>query len=441
MSKVKVNVAKASDIYYREGGYNLRGLFDNDPANSYLKAKVFNGKEQLNHGTDFYVDDVVLYDAGKYSVAVHGTGDKYIGDKIVTVEIGGIAANKVKVEGLPTKVEYTGKAYTLPAGVKLTSAKGVLTEGKNYTVEIHDGGSTGKVNVVFELMGEYSGVIKKTITVGARSLAGATVTVSDAEYSKAGAIPESVEVKLADGTVLREGIDYTLSYKNNAKAADKNSGKSAPTVTVKGIGNYTGSKTQTFTVKKADITKCVTLVAVDKDYNVKAGAYKSVPKLMDGGKAVAIGKDIDKINTKTAFTYYNAATGEQLSDKAVVAAGTTIEVRVTVNCGANSPYKAGQYELKGYYKVLNKGYNISKAKVSIKDISKLVFNNGKEIIPLKESDLKVSIGKTDLKSSDYEIVSVKNNRFLGTATVEIRGKGAYGGTKTFTFKISARALK
>ena len=114
---------------------------------------------------------------------------------------------------------------------------------------------------------------------------------------------------------------------------------------------------------------------------------------------------------------------------------------MTVNCGANSPYKAGQYELKGYYKVLNKGYNISKAKVSIKDLSKLVFNNGKEIIPLKESDLKVSIGKTNLKSSDYEIVSVKNNRFLGTATVEIRGKGAYGGTKTFTFKIGARALK
>ena len=45
-----------------------------------------------------------------------------------------------------------------------------------------------------------------------------------------------------------------------------------------------------------------------------------------------------------------------------------------------------------------------------------------------------------LGKDDYEIVSISSNRFLGTASVTIRGKGKYGGTNTFKFKIGARSI-
>ncbi len=435
MSKVKVTIPKQE---WKKGQpVDVEKLFKDGV------ATVNNGKDRLEYGTDrdFTVDAASYDGAGKYNIAIHGTGrtgegvKSYVGDKNAVLEITGIPAGKIKVSGLASNIEYTGKAYILPAGVKLTSTAGDLKEGTDYTVEIHDSGAVGKVNIVFTLKGQYTGIIKKTVNVKAKSIAGAVVTATAAEYSKAGAIPATVTVKLGD-KVLREGIDYTLSYSNNAKAGVM------ATVTAKGIGNYTGMATAGFRVNKSEITESVTLVAADKVYNAKAkaGYFKSAPKLMDGSKAISVGKDIDKINTKTAFRYYYANTGEEIPNNAVVAANTTIEVRVTVNCSANSPYKQGQYELKGYYKILDAGKDIKSAKVVMKN-KNIQFNNGKAIIPLKESDLVVTVGKTVLKSTDYEIVSIRNNRFLGTATVEIRGKGQFGGSKTFTFKINAKALK
>ena len=43
-----------------------------------------------------------------------------------------------------------------------------------------------------------------------------------------------------------------------------------------------------------------------------------------------------------------------------------------------------------------------------------------------------------LKSNDYEIVSITKNKLIGKATVILRGKGSYGGTCKFTFKVTKR---
>ena len=87
---------------------------------------------------------------------------------------------------------------------------------------------------------------------------------------------------------------------------------------------------------------------------------------------------------------------------------------------------------------------VKSAKIALEKGVQTSFNNG-EAISITAGDLNVTVkqGKTVVKLSadnDYEVVSVKNNRFLGTATVTIKGKGQYGGTKTFTFKIGARTI-
>jgi hypothetical protein len=76
------------------------------------------------------------------------------------------------------------------------------------------------------------------------------IVAQDAEYSKKGAKPEvTVYFTGADGETeeLKAGVDYTISYKNNKKAASKDAAK-APTVIIKGKGRFTGSATQTFTI-------------------------------------------------------------------------------------------------------------------------------------------------------------------------------------------------
>ncbi|MCR5671312.1 MAG: hypothetical protein K6G10_09930, partial [Butyrivibrio sp.] len=103
-------------------------------------------------------------------------------------------------------------------------------------------------------------------------------------------------------------------------------------------------------------------------------------------------------------------------------------------------------EVSGTYRVIGSGYDIKSATVTNKAGKKITlsFNNTVPVIPLKKTDLKVTlkIGKKKvvLEDDDYEIESVKNNKFLGTMTVVIRGVGKYGGTKSFTVKITSKNM-
>lgn len=108
-------------------------------------------------------------------------------------------------------------------------------------------------------------------------------------------------VKVKDGnTVLVQGTDYTLSYKNNKKT-----GKA--TVVIQGKGNYTGTKTVYFNIvpKKATIKKVTSpsnkkiKVTVKKDaqadgYEIQCALNKSFKK---GKKTVTLKKKT--IITKT----------------------------------------------------------------------------------------------------------------------------------------------
>lgn len=78
-----------------------------------------------------------------------------------------------------------------------------------------------------------------------KSLIKATVKAADKTYTGK-ALKPAVTVKLDDKT-LKKGVDYTVVYKNN-----KNCGKGK--VTVKGIGNYEGTKSGSFIIKPAKVT-------------------------------------------------------------------------------------------------------------------------------------------------------------------------------------------
>ena len=142
-------------------------------------------------------------------------------------------------------------------------------------------------------------------------------------------------------TTMKEGTDYSVSYVNNVNVADK-SGKDAPTVVVKGKGDYFGTKELTFTIEKA--TPTVETAPV-------ASAIEEGKKLSDstltGGKVVnAKGDALEGV-----FSWKDCAVVPTLADSNVTkytvvftpkdANYNTVEttIVVTVNEKAKTPDK------------------------------------------------------------------------------------------------------
>ena len=88
------------------------------------------------------------------------------------------------------------------------------------------------------------------------SVADCTVSIPYASYTYRGrGIKPTVTVKDAAGKKLTKGTDYTVSYSNNTSVG-------TATITVKGIGNYTGTTKKTFTVKKLDLSTSYAKVTI-----------------------------------------------------------------------------------------------------------------------------------------------------------------------------------
>ncbi len=332
----------------------------------------------------------------------------------------------------------------------------------------------GKFEVSFRGVNGYTGTITKKVRVRPYDIRETGVAEADKKikveiddsatvFSKSGAKP--VVTVSYGGETLREGIDYTLSYKNNRKPAPDLTGlknKNKPMVTVKGKGNFKGSLSgYYYKIGKADVGR-VSLSVSDVEHNVKgkAGYFLSKPALSDGGSRLKAGKNKDVEKIAAADLKYTYADETVLTDGTLmhkddevsagdkIPAGTVIQLTATVKCSAKSSYTSAAEgtKLTCTYKVISSTRNIAKSSVSLTNAGKekCAFNNGYEVV-LDESDLSVSMdkGKSFLSSdgTQYRIMSIKNNRFLGTATLTLKGEGEYGGTKKFKFKIGKKSIR
>lgn len=154
---------------------------------------------------------------------------------------------------------YTGSPLT-PA-VTVTDGDAILVVGEDYAVSYADNVNVGVNTATATITGKgnYSGTASKTFTIIAKSLStGYTVSVDATQtytYTGSEIKPTAVTVTpAAGGTALVQGKDYTITgYANNINAATADAA-AAPTVTVTGMGNYTGSASGTFTIGKAQLT-------------------------------------------------------------------------------------------------------------------------------------------------------------------------------------------
>lgn len=225
--------------------------------------------------------------------------------------------------------------------------------------------------------------------------------------------PENVQV-FYGGQELTQGTDYTISYKNNVNANDLSPEmlSKAPTVVIKGKGNYTGSVTENFVIERKSLE--------DEDIIIDdlALAYKAnkkqlpVPKVLWNKKSLVNKKDFK-------ITYLGAD-----KPQAFVEPG---EYKIRIE-GINNYTGSREITLK-----IASSEEILLSKVKVVKIPNQIYDGN----PVDVEDLlQLTYNKIPLVlNQDYELIYEPCIQ-AGSYTVVIVGKGVYKGTLRTTFNIT-----
>lgn len=136
---------------------------------------------------------------------------------------------------------YTGKKIEPQVSVRFSDRK--LTDNKDYSTEYINNLNVGTANVIVTGLGDFSMLITKV------DFAIIAVSIDKAEIASIptqtvnGQTPCEPKLKIKfNGKTLREGEDYTVSYKNNKSAG-------TATAIIKGIGNFKGTASVDFNIE------------------------------------------------------------------------------------------------------------------------------------------------------------------------------------------------
>ena len=182
---------------------------------------------------------------------------KAVGEKIIITSNTIVKAIwleiNLEVTGINESYEYTGSQIT-PEPLVTANGK-ILISGTDYDVTYgtnkNAGTNVGSVTVTYK--GKYEGTETINFTITPKNISSVTMELDITEYTFDGTA-KTPSVTVTDGSLgaLTQGTDYTAAWTNNTKAA-LSTDANAPTVTITGENNYTGTKSTTFSIKKAEM--------------------------------------------------------------------------------------------------------------------------------------------------------------------------------------------
>ena len=323
-------------------------------------------------------------------------------------------------------VDEDGNELNLKNDVTATLDRAVTGEGE-YTLTITGNGE----NV--------TGTVTTTLSLRANSLKDAKFEnnekASEAEYYTGEEITKSDKLlgnlKVGD-VVLKKDKQYTVTYSKNTDV-----GKA--TMTIKGIGDWSGEKTYTFEIKPAKIEKDTITVPKTVEFdgsNVTASDYLTKEDItVEATTQVrdADGKLVEKTIAVPADSFdVEFSIGGNTDKKPVLNDEITTKVIILDKNYGGKTDKSVTETAKDTTKISNK--SIEDDSVTIEVVDGPYTFTGEAINPT----LKVMYGDQELLlDRDYEISAQSNNVNAGdNATVTIVGIGDYSGTKTVTFTIN-----
>ena len=444
------------------------------------KVIAKSGEKVLTEGTDYILEYANNLNAGKGTVTVVGTG-AYAGSKGTanfTIEPFDLSTSGFSLDGKVPERRYTGQPVE-PKPYFSDYINGIgytqLREGYEYTASYADNVQAGTATFIMTGKGNYKGSLSTTFNIVKRDTAivdlSTAAIVSDVgPFTYNGSEWCPTPYVTVDGKTLKRGNDYELSWKDNVEIG-------TATMTVKGVDDYKGTITKTFEILDPDADRIslsgaeVTGIA-NKTFT--GSAITQSPTVKVNGAALVYGTDYtisyqNNINAGTATMTVSgigqyagrlSRTFSILPKKVAIPAGKTFtytgKVQTGVAAGAgytvngNTASNAGAYTAKLVLKdkansTWGDGTTADKTaawKINAKAITPVVTLKatsytwtGKEIKPA----VTVKDGTAALAAANYT-VSYAENKNAGTASVIVKMKGNYSGSKTVKFTIRPKKI-
>jgi hypothetical protein len=140
--------------------------------------------------------------------------------------------------------EFTYSGFACRPGIKSIVCDGyTLVAGTDYTISYSDNVNVGTAIITLTGTNLCNGTYTTNFTIRSKPLTeGMVGAIGNLPYTGKAQTPKPTVTDAERGATLREGVDYTLSYANNAAIGEG-------TVTVTGKGNYTGSIARAFVIE------------------------------------------------------------------------------------------------------------------------------------------------------------------------------------------------
>lgn len=371
----------------------------------------------LTAGTDYTLSYGLNVNAGKGTIEIlpgsNGGQGSYTYE--FSIEPGNLVPGQedsvpVTIDPIPSQ-QYTGNPVCPKPTVRLGDA--VLQEGEDYTLSYSNNQNVCLDFATVKITGtrNFHGSISANFSIQER-LENITVADIAATYEYTGSPVTPKPSVTHNGTPLVEGADYKLTYFDNDKVSPL--GKKA-SVLITGVGAYTGQITKYFTVVQKKLDS-------NNTYIYPAGGVpgQEIPNQTYTGSAIYPGVGVTVGGVKLVEgTDYDIA----YSDNTKVSTDA-VKAKITIK-GKNN-----------YTGTVTKTFEITGISIVNAEISGIVdkpYNNGNSITQIVSVKLN---GKQLSPNTDY-VVSYSNNKNVGTATVNVEGRGNYSGIARKTFQITS----
>lgn len=188
--------------------------------------------------------------------------------------------SKCTISPIPAQ-QYTGSEVKPALTVKCGS--NILMEGVDYAATYSNNINIGTATVTLRALNNanYTGTTSTTFSIG-NDVGGFIISGYAPSYAYTGkAITPGVVVETGSRTLV-QGTDYTVSYANNVNAG-------TATITVTGIGKYSGTQTANFVIEPKSMQSLETSEIADRTYT--GDAYTPDITVSDGSKVLTKGVD------------------------------------------------------------------------------------------------------------------------------------------------------
>ncbi len=235
------------------------------------------GSLTLTLGTDYTIAYSNNTNVGTATATITGIGN-YTGTKTQTFVIVAKATSNLTIDAIANQT-YTGASLTPPVVVK--DGITTLALGTDFTVVYSNNTNVGTASATITGAGNYAGTKSQTFAIVAKAATTLTIDPIANQVFTGNLITPAVVVKDGSNT-LSQGTDYTIAYSNNRNAG-------TATVTITGLGNYSGTKTATFAI----VAKAVSTLTVDPVGSQIYSASALTPAIVvkDGSTSLVQGTD------------------------------------------------------------------------------------------------------------------------------------------------------